>query len=370
MANCPNCGVHLQTVRSRDGIYSHCNQCDGRAVSFPQIRRTTGDRFVSGLIRQARHATQVSIRPCPFCEAPMKNFLLSRPPISLDSCLSCTMVWFDGGKFEQLPEGVAETPEEAMFRAMEAEATWKIEQEKNRNQAGYDDPPDEAWKWVPAMLGLPVKFESSDISQRPWVTWSLSLLVTLTSVIAFFHLKDAVETFGMIPDDIWRYGGITLLTSFFIHGGFWHLASNLYFFLLFGGDVECFLGRWRFLGLIFLSTIIGNALHALFNMHSLEPVIGASGGISGVLVFYALQFPRAKLSFLFRFYFRFVWVHIPAWVAFIAWLLLQFIGAYMQVAGFSNVASFAHLGGVLTGFVLWLWWRKLGAKNAIQDAGY
>ncbi len=33
MANCPNCGVYLQTVRNRDGIYSHCNQCDGRAAS-------------------------------------------------------------------------------------------------------------------------------------------------------------------------------------------------------------------------------------------------------------------------------------------------------------------------------------------------
>ena len=66
MANCPNCGIYLQTVRNRDGIYSHCSQCDGRAVTFPQIRRTTGDRYLSGLIRQVRCATKSPPGPVLF----------------------------------------------------------------------------------------------------------------------------------------------------------------------------------------------------------------------------------------------------------------------------------------------------------------
>ncbi|MGH7980203.1 MAG: hypothetical protein ACREE6_12585 [Limisphaerales bacterium] len=45
MANCPTCKVDLQTVRQRDGIYYFCSQCNGRAVTAPQIRRMTGDRF-------------------------------------------------------------------------------------------------------------------------------------------------------------------------------------------------------------------------------------------------------------------------------------------------------------------------------------
>lgn len=275
------------------------------------------------------------------------------------------MIWFDAGKFEQLPEGAVDTPETAMLRALENEAKWKIEQ-RQQAQGVSSEPPDEWWKWIPAFLGMPVKYDTPDMPQRPWVLWALSAIVTVTSVAAFFNEKNAVETFGFIPAEAWRYGGLTLLTAFFIHGGIFHLVSNLYFFLLFGGEVENFLGRWRFLALVFLATIIGNGLHAAFNAHSMIPCVGASGGISGVLVFYALQFPGARLAFLFRFWWRFAWVQIPAWVAFIIWLLLQFFGAYLQHEGLSDVASFAHIGGVLTGLVFWWVWRKLPQKTNVE----
>jgi membrane associated rhomboid family serine protease len=360
MANCPNCGIYLQTVRNRDGIYSHCSQCDGRAVTFPQIRRTTGDRYLSSLIRQVRCATQISTRACPFCQTAMKNFLLSNPPVTLDGCMSCTMVWFDTGKFEQLPEGVAETPEDAMFRAFESEAKWKIEQQQKLDRGLSNDPPDEAWKWIPAMLGMPVKFDSVEMSRRPWATWALSAIIAFISICAFTDLQDAVDNFGFIPAEAWRYGGATFLTSFFLHGGIFHLIGNLYFFILFGGEVEEFLGHWRFLALIFLSALVGDFFHLFGNLHSDIPCIGASGGISGVLVFYALKFPGARLAF---FWWRLGWIQLPAWSAFVLWLLLQLVGLYLQKAGLSHVSSMAHVGGVVTGFALWLWWRKLGLKK-------
>jgi membrane associated rhomboid family serine protease len=359
----------LQTVRQREGIYYQCPQCEGRAVTLQQIRRTTGDRYVSGLVRQVNTAQNLSTRPCPFCQASMKTFVLPNPPIMLESCRTCGMIWFDAGKFEKLPEGVVETTDDILIRGIEAEAKWKIEQERQRYQGVGGDPPDEWWKWIPALLGMPIKYESVEGAGWPWMTWSLSAIISIVSICAFFDLRNAVETWGMIPAHAWRYGGLTILTSFFLHGGIWHLVSNLYFFLLFGGEVEAFLGRWRFLAVIFASTVIGNLLHMIFNAHSQIPLIGASGGISGVLVFYALQFPHARLAFLFRIWFRFVWIHIPAWVAFIIWLLLQILGAYLQVAGFSDVASFAHLGGVLTGFVFWLVWRKLGKEKTQAQWG-
>jgi membrane associated rhomboid family serine protease len=364
MANCPNCSIPLQTVREREGIYFHCNQCYGRAATIQQIRRTVGDRFVSGFVRLMNTTRQPSQKSCPFCLSPMKTFQLLQPPLMLDSCRACVMIWFDADKFEQLPEGAVDTPEDAWARSLEAEAKWKIEQQQ-RAQGVSGDPPDEWWKWIPAFVGLPVKFDSPEISQRPWATWSLSALITLISFYAFFDLRAAVETFGMIPAEAWRYGGATLITSFFLHAGLWHLFGNLYFFLLFGGEVEEYLGRWRFLLLIFLSTIFGDLLHILGNLHSMIPSIGASGGISGVLVFYALQFPKGTLAF---FSWRFGWIHVPAWGAFIIWLLLQLIGVYLQKAGLSHVSSMAHLGGVLMGFVLWLLWRKFPAKKGEAPA--
>src|SRR4030095_6138117 len=115
----------------------------------------------------------------------------------------------------------------------------------------------------------------------------------------------AVQAFGFIPTEAWRYGGLTILTSFFLHGSILHLIGNLYFFLIFGDDVEDYLGRWRYVLVILTATVLGDIVHLLANANSTVPAIGASGGISGVIVFYALQFPRARVGILFRFYFYF-----------------------------------------------------------------
>ncbi len=52
MPACPNCAAELNTVRQREGLFFQCPTCHGRAVTFPQIRRVAGDRFVSRLLRQ------------------------------------------------------------------------------------------------------------------------------------------------------------------------------------------------------------------------------------------------------------------------------------------------------------------------------
>jgi membrane associated rhomboid family serine protease len=364
MANCPKCKTFLQTIRQREGIYFYCYDCHGRAVTLSQIRRMTGDRFTSGLVRKINTTTEASPRTCPFCFGSMKALQLAQPEMTLDSCRPCGAIWFDAGKFEELPDGVVESPDEVLLRGIEAEGKWKNEERRRLDEGTSEKTPEEGWKWIPAFIGLPVKVEKTESASRPWVTWAVTAIVTITSCWAFTDLKAAIHTFGFIPAEAWRYGGATFVTCFFIHAGFWHLLSNFYFFLLFGGSVEDYVGRWRFLGLIFFSTIVGGVFHYLFNLHSTEPCIGASGGISGVLVFYALEFPRAKLGFLFRYYWRFAWIHIPAWIAFILWLLIQLFGVYDQMKGVSNVSALAHVGGVMTGFVLWLWWhRVIGVKK-------
>ncbi|HEV2455898.1 MAG TPA: rhomboid family intramembrane serine protease [Verrucomicrobiae bacterium] len=366
MATCPTCKIGLQSVRQREGLYYYCSQCNGRAVTMPQIRRMTGDRFASGLVRKMSTATQASWRACPFCLSPMKSFEVSDPPVTLESCKPCVTVWFDAGKFEVLPEGMIDSPDAVLLTAAEAEAKWKMQQQWALGEGYTADPPDEVWKWVP--LGLPVKYYDADMSGRPWTTWILSAVIFIVSVCAFFDLEDMVNQFGMIPDEALRYGGATLFTSFFLHAGFAHLLGNLYFFLLFAGEVEDFIGWWRFLVLVFSATIVGHVFHILGDPRSDIPCIGASGGISGVLIFFACQFPRARLGFFFWFWRNAGWVQIPAWGAFVLWFLLQLLGALKQMYGFSSVSSLAHLGGVTTGFALWLLWRKQGSRSAESRA--
>jgi membrane associated rhomboid family serine protease/Zn-finger nucleic acid-binding protein len=364
MATCPTCNIGLQTVRQREGLYYYCSECNGRAVTVPQIRRMTGDRFASGLVRKMSTATQVSSRACPFCLSSMKSFAVSDPPVTLDSCKPCVTVWFDAGKFEVLPEGLLDSPEEVLLTAAELESKRKAQQEWALGEGLLaEDPPDKVWKWILAAVPLnPVKYHNVEMSRRPWATWSLSAIIFIVSVCTFHNLDSVAEKFAMSPAHPLRYGGATFITSFFLHGGWEHLLGNLYFFLLFGNEVEDFLGWWRFLVLIFSAAIVGDFFHMVGDPGA--DLIGASGGISGVLMYYACQFPRARLAFFFWFLPRSGWVRVPVWALFLLWFLLQLLGAMEQMYGFSSVSSLAHIGGVTTGLLLFLAWRKLGKKKA------
>jgi membrane associated rhomboid family serine protease len=193
---------------------------------------------------------------------------------------------------------------------------------------------------------------------RPLFTWAVALLITVVSVGAFFNLDAAVETFGLVPAEAWRYGGATFITSFLLHGGIFHLLGNLYFLLIFGDNVEDYLGKLRYGLLILAATVAGDLLYLLVASGSTMPCVGASGGISGIIVFYALKFPNARLGFMFRYFLYFHWFQIPAWGALALWLLMQGVGTYLQLNGLSHVGATAHLGGALAGFLAWLVWRK------------
>jgi membrane associated rhomboid family serine protease len=157
---------------------------------------------------------------------------------------------------------------------------------------------------------------------------------------------------------MWRSGGVTMLTAFFVHGGWLHLVGNLWFLVVFGDNVEEFLGRARWLLLLGSATVAGMLLHAFGDARSAVPVVGASGGISGLIAFYALRFPRARLGFLLIVRFVPIWLTLPAWGGFALWMLMQVLFLIEQLSGFGRVSALGHLGGVLAGVVAFLVARK------------
>ena len=322
-----------------------------------------GDRIATSLLRQINRATKPAGLPCPFCARSLRQVVSTEPPWELDTCRTCGVVWFDPHEIKALPEGVVESTDSMQLRIAETIARHKLQVESQ--QSDLTGEPDDEWKAIPALFGFPVEKHTSDLQSRPWATWILSALITLFSLIAFGRLPATVNQFGLIPDDAFRLGGLTWITSFFLHGGLWHLIGNLYFLLIFGDNVEDYLGRGKYLLLILGADLLGNLLHVILSPASDVPCIGASGGISGIIVFYALQFPRARLSFLFAGWWSlylsgrgFGWLSIPAWGALIVWLLLQTLTLSMELNGTSDVAASAHFGGAIAGFVAWLWWRS------------
>ncbi len=143
----------------------------------------------------------------------------------------------------------------------------------------------------------------------------------------------------------------------FLHGGVVHLLGNIYFLLLFGDNVEEFVGPLRFLLLIAASAFCADVLHIALDPHSDVPLVGASGGISGVIVFYALQFPNARLGLRFGPLYYGGWFTVSAYGALLFWVALQALGALQEMNGFSNVSSLGHLGGAAAGYAFWVAFR-------------
>jgi membrane associated rhomboid family serine protease len=354
----------LTELRTGNGVIWRCEKCDGRAVGLQLLRRTFTPESINPLWLHAIHHEGRSARPCPSCGNAMFEVALdSSSGIKVEVCRICEFVWFDAGETQTLQARPLPKPKPQVVlpqEAREAIALAKVQQlaEQARGSDFDSAPPDEWWKSIAAFFGMPVEFDAPAKKCRPAVTWFLAGLIVTASVHAFFHLQETVQLFGLIPAQAFRLHGLTFVTSFFLHAGIIHLVGNMYFLLVFGDDVENFLGPLRYIALIALAAFVGDLLHIASAPASTIPCIGASGGIAGLITFYALAFPQAKIGFLWRYFYYFRWIRLPAWFVFVLWILFQIIGAYEQKIGISSVSSFAHLGGAAVGVIAWFLTRK------------
>jgi len=175
-------------------------------------------------------------------------------------------------------------------------------------------------------------------------------LVFLVLVDQFGRLK-AMQWVGFYGPNFLRHGYFWQpVTYMFVHDGLWHLLMNMLGLFFFAGDVERRLGRLSFLVLYFLCGFAG-AMLSLVRPESV--VIGASGGVLGVLVAFAMLFPDVRI-FLFP-------IFIPIRARYIA-LIYGFVTIAGLLGGMGgDVAYWAHLGGMLVAF-LYLRARPLGAR--------
>jgi membrane associated rhomboid family serine protease/Zn-finger nucleic acid-binding protein len=369
---CPRCKVPLKDIRTSGGVFYGCDICGGRAVTVELLRKRFTQESINPLWLHATRGEGCVGLPCPSCQQPMISVPLSdQAEIRVDACQHCHFIWFDAHEVETLiprqPDPVApELPQ----KAREVLAIAEVERLAKQAEGSDLDSvaPEESWKQIAGFLGMPVEFDAPEEERRPWATWLLSAAIICASLLAFLNLREVVRRFGLIPAEATRLGGFTFVTSFFLHAGIIHLAGNMYFLLAFGHAVENFLRPLRYLALIALAAFIGDLAHIALDPHSQTPCIGASGGIAGVITFYALNFPRMRLAFLMRWGFVwFHWIRLPAWFVFVLWFVFQIIGTLEQRAGMSSVSSAAHLGGAAFGVLAWLVWRKPNDQSPMLD---
>ncbi|HTT03378.1 MAG TPA: rhomboid family intramembrane serine protease [Steroidobacteraceae bacterium] len=142
-----------------------------------------------------------------------------------------------------------------------------------------------------------------------------------------------------------------LVTYAFLHANLGHIFFNMFALFMFGGALEQFWGSRRFLVFYFASVLAAGLVQLVTTSLAgiEESTIGASGGVFGLLLAFALYFPRQRLILLF------LPIPLPAWLVVTGYALLELLlGVTGSQAG---VAHFAHLGGMLGGALVILYWR-------------
>ncbi len=209
------------------------------------------------------------------------------------------------------------------------------------------------WEYIAAFVGIPVEVGEKNQKKAPAFVCSCTALLVMTISFLAFDKPQLLNEWGLVPANFMQKGGLTFVTQFFFHVDTWHLLGNIYFLLVFGESVEHEIGHVRFLLLLFISAVFGNVIHLFVDHASLLPLVGASGGVAGVMLFYAYQFPKKQLGVIFLFQ----WVRVPAHLYVAFWLIYQVMGALDQMQHVSPVSYMAHLGGGLIGYILWRVWR-------------
>ncbi|MGA3158580.1 MAG: rhomboid family intramembrane serine protease [Steroidobacteraceae bacterium] len=151
---------------------------------------------------------------------------------------------------------------------------------------------------------------------------------------------------SVFPFEPWQ-----LVTYAFLHGSYGHLLANMFALLIFGPDVERLFGTSYFIVYYFVCAITAAVAQMIVTAlvpDAFGPTIGASGAIFGILLAYGMAFPRRQLLFLFLIPIR-------------AWLFVTLYGLFelgMGVFGYEQgVAHFAHIGGMVGGYLLIRYWR-------------
>ena len=193
----------------------------------------------------------------------------------------------------------------------------------------------------------------------PLTPWVKRLLLANVAVFLVTYASRPLYMALLLYPPLVLYRPWTLVTYMFLHAGFGHILFNMLGLYFFGPRVEDRLGGGPFLVLYFLSGLGGAVFSFLFARQ--YPVVGASGAVYGVLLAFAMFWPRERI---------YLWMILPVE----AWLLatLLIIGSlWAGVSGSaSSTAHFAHLGGLGFAFVYvrWLEWHRGAGRRAWQKA--
>src|SRR3989338_373962 len=183
------------------------------------------------------------------------------------------------------------------------------------------------------------------------------------------NIEVFIAQYSLIPQNVNFFNIQTLkpfVTSMFLHAGFLHILSNMWFLWIFGDNVEAAIGHIKYLIFFIFCGVAASFIQYLFIANSTLPMIGASGAIAGVLGAYLKLFPKNKVDTIIPIFGLPFFIALPAYFMLIYWFVTQAFNGVASIivatASVGGVAYLAHAGGFLTGFLVSrsLVWQRLG----------
>jgi membrane associated rhomboid family serine protease len=223
---------------------------------------------------------------------------------------------------------------------------------------------------------IPIKDENPT-ETFPFVTVSLIIINILVFIWELkldpYTLNAVIDEFGAVPAKLWGISKglippfISLITCMFLHGGFLHIGGNMLYLWIFGNNVEDRLGHIRFLFFYVICGIIATLFHSVVYPNSSVPLIGASGAISGVLGAYLIEFPFARIVTLVFIFIFITTIRLPAFLFIGFWFFMQYLNGIASLALYTptGVAWFAHIGGFVSGLILYRFFPKRKSRRKV-----
>lgn len=208
----------------------------------------------------------------------------------------------------------------------------------------------------------------------------ITLAIIGVNVLVFFveltsgDIEAFIARWALVPSQLDLGTPATLrglITSQFLHGGFLHILSNMWFLWIFGDNIEARFGHVRFLAFYLASGVVAALAELPFIAGTSLPLLGASGAVAGVLGAYWKLFPRHRIDTIVPLGFLWTTLALPAGIVLMFWFLTQLLnGTATVVAGaaaYGGVAFWAHAGGFVFG---WLVARALGRHDGVRKASW
>jgi len=211
----------------------------------------------------------------------------------------------------------------------------------------------------------------------PLVNYTLIAVNIVTflfqSVLSPSGFRSLLTSFGLVPAAFSissAHSVLTIFSSMFLHGSWFHVLSNMWVLFIFGDNVEDRMGSMRYLTFYLLSGVVAALTHVAFSPGLAVPTVGASGAIAGVLGAYFYLFPRARVLTFIPLFILPWFVEVPAVVFLGLWFLLQlFNGLMVGALAMGGVAWWAHIGGFIFGYLLGRFFARRPRVTVVRHQG-